>query len=676
VVLDKLPLTPNGKLDRTALPAPDHAAIVSRPYEEPASQLEHAIAQIWQEMLDVAHVGRHDNFFELGGHSLLAVRMVHLLHKQFNLRVTLRDLFEQPTLQGFAGQAEREATSGGFRSLVPIRATGHKRPLFLVHPSKGEIGYVYSLARWLDKDLPVYGLAAEGLAADRQPLHSIEEMAALYISEIRQVQPRGPYRIGGWSSGGIVAYEMANQLAGADERVEFLGLIDTHSHHGDGPADSGASTAGSVVAADVDQWILSLVWLPESTPDSLRSRLAVMAAAGDTASLFIEGQQAGLLPNHVPPEVLRRYMSVQFATRSALRHYVRPDISIPMHLFFAADERRSDPTIGWRSVAGNRLKLIPVPGLHLTMMDVPHVKALATAIESELKGLKELQGSSAEQAYSPCILIKLGKGGAAPLFCIPGAGASITAFTELADALPARMPVYGMQPRGLCGNLAPHIDVPSAARAYVRAMREVQPRGPYRLLGHSFGGWVALEMAHQLREAGEEAASLTVLDSMPPDTLSDPGHRYSPAEILQKLIGIYEQSLGASLDLVINDLTGANAEAQLGMLLSRLIQAGLMPRSTPLKTLKGIFHTFSANVNTRYVPPEPHLGESCMATCGTAEGNTWAQAQAFADVVERWRHQLPGLQVFISQGNHMSMLREPHAQEIAAWLAPMFERPR
>ncbi|WAC73173.1 amino acid adenylation domain-containing protein [Roseateles sp. SL47] len=675
VTLPAMPLTPNGKIDRAALPAPDQDALATRPYEAPLGDLEHAIGHIWQELLGVQRIGRHDNFFELGGHSLLAVRMIGILDRQFNLKMALRELFVHPTLQGFATLAGKRDTGRRYRHLVPIRTTGRQAPLFLFHPSKGEVGYAYALACHLDVDLPVYGLAAAGFAEDEQPLSSVEEMAAAYIREIRQVQPHGPYRLGGSSSGGILAYEAANQLIGADEHVEFLALIDTDSQYLKPDVGNGVSTQAPPVSADVDGWIDSLVWVPDGTSEAVKTRLADVAAIGDRVALLEEGQRVGLLPGHVGPELLKRYLAVQTAMGWALIHYLRPPLSIPMCLFAAEDEQPADPTLGWRSAVGNRLKVIAVPGTHHTMVEAPHVASLAHAIGQELETIKTQPVDRPEQRYMPAVLLKQGSSSQVPVFCVPGAGASVTALADLADALGPQITVHGLQPRGLCGILAPHVDVSSAAHAYVRALREIRPRGPVHLMGHSFGGWVALEMAHVLQELGQPAATLTLLDSSAPSEAPASGfERHSPAEALRRLIQIYEQSLGRSLELEVESMGTAEADQHLARLLARLVQHGVMPQSTRLPTLKGIFRTFSTHLNTQYLPARPYLQESYLVNASPSPGGGAALRRGLDEDVGRWEQHLPRAQAYTCGGNHMSMLRAPHVLGIAAWLQPFLTR--
>ncbi|UUZ50637.1 alpha/beta fold hydrolase [Massilia sp. B-10] len=160
--------------------------------------------------------------------------------------------------------------------------------------------------------------------------------------------------------------------------------------------------------------------------------------------------------------------------------------------------------------------MVPVGGDHFTMMNAPNVALLAAALSDALGGPVPARIGHDEHDYDPLITLQTGRPGQRPLFCVPGAGASVTAFTGLVQEFDPAVPVYGLQPRGFCGQLAPHVDVESAARAYIRALRTVDPAGPYRLLGHSFGGWVAHEMALQLRAQGSTVELLVVLDSQSP----------------------------------------------------------------------------------------------------------------------------------------------------------------
>ncbi|MEU9581112.1 amino acid adenylation domain-containing protein [Streptomyces chilikensis] len=225
VVLDALPLTANGKPDRAALPAPHRAPAAEG--RRPRNAREEVLCGLFAEVLGVGRVGIDDNFFTLGGHSLLGVRLVSRMRSVLGVERTVRDLFRQPTPAGLLG-ADDDGTAGALGVLLPLSTRGARRPLFCVHPGTG-VGWSYAgLARHLGDDQPLYALQARALSEPGHRPRSVEEMADDYLERIRQVQPWGPYRLLGWSFGGIVAHAMAVRLREAGERVELLALMDAH----------------------------------------------------------------------------------------------------------------------------------------------------------------------------------------------------------------------------------------------------------------------------------------------------------------------------------------------------------------------------------------------------------------------------------------------------------------
>ena len=231
VVLDRLPLTPNGKLDRRTLPAPDFAAITTD--RAPRTPQEEILAGLFADLLGLERVGIDDSFFDLGGHSLLVIRLIGRIRSALGIELPIRMLFEAPSVaqlaarMGEAGFADETREPGAYSVLLPLRPHGRRPPLFCVHPAMG-LGWPYAgLLRYLP-NRPIYALQAHRLrnAAHHSP--SIEAMAESYLSDVRKVQPTGPYHLLGWSFGGHVAHAIATQLERLGEAVNLLALLDSY----------------------------------------------------------------------------------------------------------------------------------------------------------------------------------------------------------------------------------------------------------------------------------------------------------------------------------------------------------------------------------------------------------------------------------------------------------------
>jgi len=225
VILDKIPLQINGKVNFKALPMPDARQDSQRQYIAPRNYMESHISNIWRELFMVEDIGVQDNFFELGGYSLLAVRLFNAIEKVTGVRIPLSYIFEISTIEEQVNWIKANDTHLN-DSLIIIRASGSNPPLFCMHAIDGEIIPYGNLSLHLGNDQPIYGLRLnlQDLAAGTG---SIAKLATKYIAEIRKIQANGPYYLLGYSFGGIIAFEMAQQLNSIDQEVAFLGLFDT-----------------------------------------------------------------------------------------------------------------------------------------------------------------------------------------------------------------------------------------------------------------------------------------------------------------------------------------------------------------------------------------------------------------------------------------------------------------
>ncbi|MBY8850624.1 methyltransferase domain-containing protein [Saccharothrix sp. MB29] len=225
VPLTWFPQTPNGKLDRAALPAPDLPSTGGG--RAPRGPREEVMCLLFAEVLGLSRVGPEDSFFDLGGHSLLAARLAARAGAVLGTSLTARALFDAPTPAALLAHVDRSDAGAALDVLLPLRAAGSEPPLFCVHPVGG-LSWCYSgLLRLLDPDLPLYGLQSRRFTSPGSTAASVADLARDYLDEVRRVQPRGPYRLLGWSFGGTVAHAMASQLQAAGEEVSLLALLDT-----------------------------------------------------------------------------------------------------------------------------------------------------------------------------------------------------------------------------------------------------------------------------------------------------------------------------------------------------------------------------------------------------------------------------------------------------------------
>ncbi len=221
-----IPLTPNGKVDPKALPDPQNQEVQNHyKYVAPRDEMETILCKLWGEILKLDRVGIDDDFFAIGGHSLLAAKLFSRLDEHFGRSLPLGVLFASPTVRALA-DLYRASTGQKTRALVALRKAGSLPPVFAVPGVFGNVVGFAELCHELGPGKPFYGLQSVGLDGSEPPLSSIEEMAVLYINEIRTVQPRGPYILLGACFGATVAYEMAHQLLAQGEEVAFLGLLD------------------------------------------------------------------------------------------------------------------------------------------------------------------------------------------------------------------------------------------------------------------------------------------------------------------------------------------------------------------------------------------------------------------------------------------------------------------
>jgi thioesterase domain-containing protein len=550
---------------------------------------------------------------------------------------------------------------------VPVRATGSERPLFLVHDGTGSVAYARALHPHLDAEIPVYALPAPD--ASEPQLRTVEGMATRLARMILEVQPRGPYRLAGWSFGGMLAYETATQLIGLDQAVELVGMMDTPFLFGVRAAED-ARNERALVLHGLRMAVSEDGASASPAPGDASGDEAGPADDGDLEALVAGWREKGLVSADTTVEHAREIRDRLRAHRAALREYFPQPIPIPVHLFSAQESPAADPRRGWQALLPDAvLKVTPVPGTHLSMVGAENVRALGEALSREIRGVPARRRATPEEGYSPLLTLRFGKPGHAPLFCVPGAGASISGFNDLVSHLDASWPVHGLQPRGMDGDMVPYSSVQTAAEAYLREVARAQPDGPVHLLGHSFGGWVVFEMARRLRAAGRAVGSLTVLDTQVPD--EDPAwiDEHDNLDACLDLVEVFEQLAGKPMGIAPQALEPLDQDGRLAVLHEALVRNGMMHPRTQPEVILGPVRTFASCVRTTYHPGEPYPDPLRLVLVRDDAIREEENQRQFAQAARGWRRWAPAMALTIGEGNHMTALKPPHVRSLAACIA-------
>jgi amino acid adenylation domain-containing protein len=332
--LERFPLTPNGKVDRRALPAPENEAYGRREYEAPQGEIERAVGRIWEELLGIERIGRQDNFFQLGGHSLMAIRLQNRL-EALGHTLPVDRIFKCPQLLQLAQCLSNSERIERHDNVIVFRAEGCGPPLFLIHEVSGDVTCLHRLAREIDRGFPIYGMELRGGLPS-----SMSNLAGNHLKRMRIIQSHGPYRLAGYSFGGLVAYEIAHQLLGMGEEVSFLGLIDTF-------------------APEAIQRLGALKRVPFANH-----------AAGTFENDLSDVPQLSMA--HACAAIAKGY-------------HVRP-MNAPALLFEATDGAPGETSsMGWKTLPGCQLTSCLVPGSHQSMIIDPSVQVLARTMSAAIQ---------------------------------------------------------------------------------------------------------------------------------------------------------------------------------------------------------------------------------------------------------------------------------------------------
>ena len=383
VVLDALPLTTNGKLDRAALPAP---ALAGGPVgRAPRTARERELCALFAEVLGVPGVGLDDGFFDLGGHSLMATRLVSRIRRELGPECTVRDLFRAPTVAGLlaaldGGQTDADSGSGSGSDamgvLLPLNAQGTEPPLFCVHPGAGLSWPYAGLVRHLGAAQPVYGLQTRALSQPGYRAKSVEEMADDYLEQILSVRPQGPYRLLGWSFGGLVAHALATRLQAAGEEVQLLALVDSYP----------VPESESEIPISDRELVELLIGSPADAPQDLPEGFFDHFDPEAVAQLLrrTDPVLAGLAPEEVAALVDATVNHVHI-----MRDFRPADFDGDVEFFTATRGRdpRTPKRDLWNAFASGRIHNHDIDAEHLRMADPEPLARIGEVLSAKLTGL-------------------------------------------------------------------------------------------------------------------------------------------------------------------------------------------------------------------------------------------------------------------------------------------------
>lgn len=382
---------------KTERPEGKSVAVQAKDQYASRSEVERILMDLWRELLGHEQISPEDDFFQLGGHSLIALRLFSRIDNIFHKRLPLATLLSAPTVRQMTDLLFQEAYTPSWSPLVKITDEGTKSPFFCIHSEGGNVLEYYKLAGYLNHDRPFYGLQAYGLEGNKIVSMSIEEMASRYIAEIKNVQPHGPYFIGGYCLGGMIAFEMARQMEATGEQISFLGMISTYSPEYLNRERPNINAFKRLLYTSLDRVELEI------------DNLSALNTAGKLSHIGDRMRQLGLIGRVIyedmadllskilsrkPYRHSRRYNLEQTRSEQSVAFYrYQPSrIKAEMTLFRVSKQSRlfiPDPSLGWSELSSGGVESIEIKAFHKNILKEPHVKVLAQIMQKRLDETKQ-----------------------------------------------------------------------------------------------------------------------------------------------------------------------------------------------------------------------------------------------------------------------------------------------
>ncbi|MBD2344914.1 non-ribosomal peptide synthetase [Anabaena subtropica] len=378
VVMNALPLTPNGKVDKRALLTHNNIRqYTTKSLIAPRNFTELTLFKLWENLLNHNQIGVTDNFFDLGGHSFLAVRLMAQIQDKFGHNLALSTLFENPTIEKLAIIVSQPSRKNSNSPLVAINSSGSQIPFFCIHGAGGGINHYFNLSRRLGEDYPFYALEHTPEQDQRETI-SLEETATYYLKEIRQVQLNGPYFLGGHCYGGVLAFEMAQQLQKQGQTVGLLVIID-------------AIVSETHIKPTKDDDAKFLLRMAESIKTN--NNIDFSLPFEEIRDLQLNEQfnlinkKANFIFSDTEIQDFLRYYTIFKANVQAMRDYIPQIYPYSITLLRAKEEiihdfdnpewNTDDPFLGWGKFSSQPIQVMEIPGDHFSIFVEPHIQELA-----------------------------------------------------------------------------------------------------------------------------------------------------------------------------------------------------------------------------------------------------------------------------------------------------------
>lgn len=375
IQIQSIPLTPSGKLDRQALPIPDMLTNTGE-IILPHDNLELTLSQLWANVLNINEISINDNFFDLGGHSLLAIILINKIKQVLNISLPLSSLFSSSTVEEMADLIRKKGYKNENDVLVKIQTKGDLPPIFAAHPVGGNAMCYYELSHALGIHQPFYGL--QQINTNRET--SIEEMANIYVDAIRKIQPTGPYRLLGWSMGGLIALEIAYQLEKKGEQVLNVDMIDSTIFEKNQKSDESNDVNLEILGGFITDLAGRYGQEVPLSPEELR----MQPAENRLKYLFDKAKESKLLLVSADLQDFTKLIKQAELNSAAAEKYQPKKVEAPITFFVVEEDKVNDNLNTWSNYTNQKIRHYVLAGDHYSIMRKPKVAVLAGILKAQL----------------------------------------------------------------------------------------------------------------------------------------------------------------------------------------------------------------------------------------------------------------------------------------------------